>query len=275
MSPNNRGSDEYADVTVVVPTYNQSRYLSTCLDSLMHQSLPPQEIVVVNDASPDDTTSVFQEYVTGLDETRAIVTHLREGEILRESLPRYPRPRPEIRYIENKVNLGATRSYRLGYEAASRRFVTHIPSDDYVMPRYIEKLYCAAKEGYDFVYSNFLLVDDAHRILLEYRLPEFDFRTSLADWYRLGCSYLLSSARYREAGGFDDNYRVANDYDLFLRVAMQGGRFKHIEDFLYYKRTHDNRKEGQWSPESENLMFRESALCAERARDFLSKNPRV
>jgi glycosyltransferase involved in cell wall biosynthesis len=49
-------------VSIVVPTYNQARYLPVCLDSLWFQDYPALEIVVVDDGSPDETRAVLDAY---------------------------------------------------------------------------------------------------------------------------------------------------------------------------------------------------------------------
>lgn len=49
---------ERETVTVIVPTFNRARYLRECLDSLLAQSLPADEIIAVDDGSEDDKPSV-------------------------------------------------------------------------------------------------------------------------------------------------------------------------------------------------------------------------
>lgn len=256
-------------VSVIVPTYQQAAYLPACLDSLLHQTYRPLEIIVINDASPDDTSSVMESYFKELDSTRAIAVGNKNGEVIRQSIRRYPQPVPEIHYLENLTNLGATKSYARAFEQAKGEFVTHIPSDDFVTPHFLEELVLSLKSGADFAYSDFLLVDDAQRILLEYRLPDYDFKTCLADWFRLGSSYLFRRELFVESGGFDESYQLANDYDLFLRFAMRGAAFAHVSRFLYYKRSHDTRRLGQWAPDRYPVLIEESVKCAQRARDYL------
>ena len=50
-------------VSVIVPTFNRARYLPECLESLLAQTFPPTQIVVVNDGSTDDTASAVKPYL--------------------------------------------------------------------------------------------------------------------------------------------------------------------------------------------------------------------
>lgn len=51
-----------ARVSVIVPVYNAEAYLERCLDTLVNQTLPDIEILVVNDGSPDDSQAIIERY---------------------------------------------------------------------------------------------------------------------------------------------------------------------------------------------------------------------
>ncbi len=50
------------EISVVVPVYNRSEYLKESLDSILQQSLPPAEIVVIDDGSTDDSWDIIKGY---------------------------------------------------------------------------------------------------------------------------------------------------------------------------------------------------------------------
>lgn len=54
--------DEQPLVSIIVPVYNVEKYLRTCLDSLVSQTLENVEIICVNDASPDNSLAILREY---------------------------------------------------------------------------------------------------------------------------------------------------------------------------------------------------------------------
>lgn len=102
-----------ADLSVVMPTYKHAQYLPRALDALLGQSVRPKELLVVNDASPDDTRAI---------------------------LDRYAQNDPVVKVIENDRNRGVNEGFRIGFERASGKYVFCAASDDYVLPGFIEKL---------------------------------------------------------------------------------------------------------------------------------------
>lgn len=255
-------------VSIVVPTYNQAEYLPSCLDSIMNQSYPNIEVIIANDASTDNTREVFEDYMGGLGGKAEIVTDYIDNEVVREAMLRYSDSNVSIVYLENNKNLGVSGNYNRGFSEAKGRYVKFMPSDDMLLPNHVETLMKALEDGFDFAYSDFVLVDDMLRTELMYTLPEYDFKTCLARWYRLGPSHLFRKSLFEKNGGFSGEYKLANDYDLFLRFAMSGAKFVRVPAILYYKRSHKKRRVGQWSPDNYSLIIEESVRCAARARDW-------
>lgn len=66
-------------ISVVVPVYNTERYLSQCLDSILSQSYKNIEVIVVNDASPDNSLSIIKRYQLNDNRIRLIDRSLRGG----------------------------------------------------------------------------------------------------------------------------------------------------------------------------------------------------
>lgn len=251
-------------VSVVVPTYAQATYLPACLDRVMLQDYPEIEIIVVDDASPDETPRVLEDWLRSQDDVVSFASRY-DGEVRRESHRRFPRR--EVRVIRNERNLGATRTYNVGLRQARGAFATFIPSDDLPHPTMISELVAALDRGFDFAYSDMWIVDDAGRVLREFRLPDYSFDRCFADWYLCGVSKLFRSDLLGRVGLFDERYAVSNDHELFLRFAASGARFVRVPRVLYSVRHHGaDRKTGQHSPESERRMFEESIELVLRAR---------
>ncbi len=255
-------------VSIIVPTYNQMEYIETCLDSIMHQSYTNSEIIIVNDNSQDKTDEILKGYLQNLEKKHEYIYEYKNGRVQRKKEHCYPHPLSKITYLKNRRNMGATFSYNLGFSEAKGEYVTFIPSDDIILPNHISRLADALKRSYDFAYSDFLLVDDKLRINFCYRLPDYNFDNCFSKWYRIGPAHLFKRKIFTKAGGFDINYRYANDYDLFLRFAMMGAKFIHIPEILYYKRSHAKRRKGQWKLENYKYIIEESIMCAKRARKF-------
>jgi len=96
--------NELPKVTIMISTYNQSKFVSQAIESALAQDYPNLEIVISDDCSTDDTPKLIENY-------------------LKES---------KIKFFRNEKNLGMTLNFRkLLYECASGEWVVHLDGDDY------------------------------------------------------------------------------------------------------------------------------------------------
>src|SRR5947207_15375140 len=99
-------------LSVIVPNYNHAKYLPTCLTAILRQSLQPIEIIVLDDASTDNSLEVIRQFAA---------------------------ENPVIRLVQNENNLGVMPSLNKGVELSRGEYV-YIPSaDDEVVPGVVEK----------------------------------------------------------------------------------------------------------------------------------------
>lgn len=257
-------------ISVIVPTYNQARYLGACLDSIWFQDYPNIEIIVVADPSPDNTSEVLAEYRRAVESHR--VSHaarLEEGgTVSRAEAPRYRKEGRSLVIVENDVRLGHTPSYNKGFEMASGEYCTYVASDDICHPQMLSEMAAVLDGGEaDFVYSDMFIVDDEMRILREFRLPPYSFEASFCDWYLCGVSKLYRRSLHERFGYYDNGY-IANDHECFLRFAMNGARFVHFPKVLYSVRSHDQRSHDVHSGANWAKLMKESADLVMKARKF-------
>jgi len=90
-------------LSICIPTYNRSKLLAELLDSIILQNEPGIEVVVSDDASPDDTADVVAFYTGKL---------------------------PNLKYIRQDKNIGLDRNFRAVVEAASGDYVWLMGDDD-------------------------------------------------------------------------------------------------------------------------------------------------
>lgn len=254
-------------VSIVVPSYNQRAYVEATLDHILQQDYPNLEVIVTDDASTDGTRDLLREYVAAVPCKMASYASYTDGKRVERSFHKlYPEGR-ELRLVLNDQNVGATANYNRGLRLATGTFVTFIAGDDLPHPSMISTLVGALEAGADFAYADMFIVDDVGRILRRFALPNFDYKRSLCDWYLLGVCKLWRRSLHERVGYFDERYRLANDYDLFLRFAQAGARMVHIPKVLYSVRWHGpDRKTGLHAPENERRLVEESIEVALRAR---------
>ena len=108
-------------VSVVIPIYNNEKYILRCLDSLAAQTLEDIQVLMVNDGSVDNTEAICLDYA---------------------------QKHPNFEYYY-KENGGSASARNVGLEHATGEYVGFVDSDDYVDPSMFEKMYRAAKENGD------------------------------------------------------------------------------------------------------------------------------
>lgn len=113
-------------VSIIVPAYNAAGTLTMCLDSILAQTFPGFELIVVDDGSKDGTASICDGYAA--QDSRVKVIH--------------------------KANGGVGAARNSGLEIASGEFVAFVDSDDSVLPDYLTNLIGHIAEGIDLVISN-------------------------------------------------------------------------------------------------------------------------
>lgn len=258
-------------ISIVIPTYNEDRYLPACVDRCLFQTYPELEIIIVDGGSTDGT----KQYLQGLRreiKTRTVSPVLEMddgGEIVRKPVKACPQDR-DLVIVSFDENIGATATINEGLARVTGRYCTYVVGDDLPHPHMIEDLARVLDEtGADFAYSDLDVVDDHGRIIRRCSYPGYDFNECFAKWYRLGVSRLYRASLHERVGLMDEAYKAANDYDHHLRFAMAGARFFHLPRVLYSVRHHgEDRRVGQHAPGNYSRLIEESKKCAARARRF-------
>ncbi len=123
---------EAMKLSIIVPVYNTEKYLSRCLDSLVHQTMKDIEIICVNDGSKDNSIDILKDYAS---KYKNIV-------------------------IIDKPNEGVWKARIDGIQIAKGDYIGFLDSDDYVHLDFAEKLYTTiTKKGADICVCGFERID--------------------------------------------------------------------------------------------------------------------
>ena len=142
-------------VSIIIPVYNSDKYLEQCLNSVIEQKFKSIEIIVVNDASTDNSLEIMKKYQ--IKDDRIVLVNLEE--------------RRGVANARNK-----------GLECARGEYISFIDSDDWVSKDYVGFLYEEIeKEKADMVSTSFYFYDDVTKGYKEYKISQFycnnDFST--------------------------------------------------------------------------------------------------
>lgn len=262
-------------VSVVVPTYNQARYLPMTLDSIWFQDYPDIEIVVVNDCSPDDTAQAIEDYLHAVEsEMTSYASDLDEatGEVKRVYHRRYPPQGRAIKVLTHEGNQGLSAALNTGFSAATGELCTFIASDDMLLPTMVSDLARLLEEtGADFAYADQHIVDDQGRILRRFTLPDYTFEDAFCHWYLCGVGKLYKRSLHERFGLFREDLTV-QDHEMYQRFAINGAKFVHCPKVLVNLRIHDkDRLVDNHTPQNKARLYRESSDLVRIARDHLAR----
>ena len=210
-SPTQRTGDQPIStlpVSVIIPTHNRARLLPRAARSVLNQTFRELELIVVDDASSDDTRQV----VAALDD-------------------------PRVRYIRHDRNRGAPEARNTGIEAARGKYIAFQDSDDEWLPEKLEKQMAVFKPGSDadVVYCSMLLEQAGSTITIPGAgitvlqgdvLPQL-----LAGNFVSTQTLLLRRECLEKVGGFDTRLPRFQDWELVIRLA-ETYRFQFVNETL-------------------------------------------
>jgi len=201
--------DAAPEFSVVVPAYNATRTVAATIRSVLYQTDPDFELIVVDDGSTDDTTGVVERTADG---------------------------DPRLRLVR-QPNAGTGAARNTGIAHARGRCICLLDNDDLWMPSYLAAVRAAFDGAPDagLAYSDAWILDDAtHRIHRRTGLAFFagnvparlDGERFLLELLKQNFVTASTVTLRREVteriGGFDASVRGVDDYDLWLRIAAAG-----------------------------------------------------
>lgn len=185
-------------VTVIMPAYNQERFIEKAICSVQEQTFPDWALLVLDDGSTDATCAVVE---------------------------RLAAEDKRIQLIRNEKNMGVARTRNRGFDLCKTPYVALLDSDDVWLPKKLEKQLALAREtGADVVYCSYGIVNpDGKKVRPDYIVPETaDFECLLKENV-IGCSTVMLSANILREYRFDTDF-YHEDYLLWLRLLRDGRR---------------------------------------------------
>jgi len=242
-------------VSIVIPVYNGSNYLSEAIESALNQTYPNCEVIVVNDGSLD----------SGLSRDIALTY----GD--------------KIRYFE-KENGGVSSALNFGIKKMEGEYFSWLSHDDVYNSEKIEsqiKFMFKNKCESSVVFSDYYVINHDDKYVGRSNLFLFNFM-SVRLWLTIfselhGCSLLIPSKYLKNQFLFNENIKYGQDYDLWLRLSYECD-FMYYPKYLLYSRKHDTQDSHLYS----DIVFKESKFIRNnffnslRLEDFsYAKNPKI
>ncbi|MFB4393843.1 MULTISPECIES: glycosyltransferase [unclassified Pseudomonas] len=224
-------------LSVVIPTYNYGRYLTECIQSVLDQGVDDVEILVLDNASTDDTPKVMAAFADN----------------------------PQVRYIRNRYNYGPGYNWRNGLRIAQGRYFTFLSADDYFNPGHLSSLLPTLERQPHVAvgYTGIRWVNGAGQALNQGRHPGYrngDYvggRNEVADLLVYD-SYMTPSAVIYRREAFQRVWRPgksygAGDWEMVVQMAERYPDFAYVDTPGVNYRWHGAQESNQFYASTEPL----------------------
>ncbi len=192
-------------LSVIIPCYNNEKFLHKCLDSVLSQTLVPNEIIVVDDCSKDNSVKIIKEYESKF---------------------------PNVKGICLEQNGGVSHARNVGILEATSEYVTTLDSDDfYFNEKKLENemTLLERKGGNVLTYSKIVYCDEDDNIIryLDYKKSEYFEGNVLVPLLteKITKTLMRDCCFPREVainvGLYDENSSLYEDYDLLIRLSKE------------------------------------------------------
>lgn len=203
-------------VSVVVPSFNQARYLPRTIRSLVNQNYPNLEIIVVDGDSTDGTLSVLRDLS------------------------------PHLAYWVSEPDGGQSDALNKGFMRATGEIFGWMNADDLYLPGAVARAasLLSARPDVDLVFGDHVEIDEADQVLQRvFSFPASRGQLAYEGFFANAQSMFWRSDLHRRAGPFDVGLHRTMDYDMMLRfVDAAEGALLHLPEPLGCFRRHDEQK---------------------------------
>ncbi|MCS6919416.1 MAG: glycosyltransferase [Fimbriimonadales bacterium] len=220
-------------VSVLTPAYNVAPYIGQCIESVQAQTLTDWEMVIVNDASTDETVEVVQKY---LSDTR-------------------------VRFLQNERNMGLGYTRDRALEAAQGEWIAILDADDWYAPERLERLVGFAEQ------HNADMVADPQVYYTEWgsvyavgwathakppRQPRF-YTAAEVIWAHPAFKPVVRRAFLQaKAIRYNAALRQWADLAFYLEIMLKGARLAVLPEPLYYYRVRPRTLTTRYDPLEES-----------------------
>jgi glycosyltransferase involved in cell wall biosynthesis len=187
-------------ITVVVPSFNQAKYLELTLRSILDQNYPGLELIVIDGGSKDESPEIIRKY------------------------------EQHMKFWCSEPDGGQTQGIIKGFSHATGEILCFLNSDDLFEPGALHEVgeYFSSHPDVDAVYGDALWIDAEGKVLREQKEIPFNRFIWLYTYnYLPGMSMFWRKTIYDRVGGFNPAFQLTFDADLWIRFSDARAKIKH------------------------------------------------
>lgn len=197
-------------IDVIIPTYNRKLTLERAITSVLNQSYPDYQLIVVDDGSTDGTWEALQKYAS----------------------------HPQITLLRQE-NKGVSAARNAGVKASSHAWVSFLDSDDEWLPQKLKTQmdYLSSNTNINFLHAEEIWIRNGVRVnpkMKHNKGPENLFERSLEHCLISPSTVIMKRELFLKHQGFDESMTVCEDFDLWNKILISE-KIGFIPDFLVQK----------------------------------------
>ncbi|GAB3828803.1 glycosyltransferase [Pontibacter rugosus] len=241
-------------VSIICLCYNHERFLRAALDSVLAQTYPNLEIIIVDDCSTDGSEGVIQEY-----------------------LHKYP----QLYFISTGHNRGNTAAFNIGWRASHGQFILDFATDDVLLPERVAQQvqhFQSLGPAYGVIYSDaeYISDDSVHLYLHSSKYkpaPDGNVFTDVLQRYFI-CppTMLIRREVFEYLGGYDESLAY-EDFDFWVRSARRF-KYAYLPQVTTRRRLHNRSLSSAWYAKGNQLLASTVVVCEKAATLIAETNER-
>jgi glycosyltransferase involved in cell wall biosynthesis len=198
-------------VSVIVTAHNYGKYLPECLESVVRQNYSDYELIVVNDGSTDNTSSILDHY---------------RGQ--------YP---DKIQTIELD-GAGLATACNTGIKASKGEYIIRLDADDYFDENIllVESNVLDNDPNIHMVYPDYYQINKYGELIDSFRLSKVNDEVKLLDRSPLAAGAMYRRYSYDAIGGYNEKLRYQEDYDFWIRFIDKFNVYNVNLPLMYYRK---------------------------------------
>ena len=185
-----------AEVSVIIGVYNKGRFIKETIESVLSQTFKDFELIIVDDCSKDNSARIIKDYA---------------------------KKDKRIKFIQNRHNLGSTKSRNVALKAASGKYIAVLDADDVMLPKRLEiqHKFLEKHKNIFLVGSSAIVIDEnGKKIGHFWKYHRFPWIVNLR-LNRLSV-FVHSSVMYRNDGMlYNEEYKRGEDPEFYLRARRE------------------------------------------------------
>lgn len=224
-------------VSVIIPTYNTGRFIGDAVNSVLAQTYPNIEIIVIDDGSTDNTAEILAQF---------------GGKI----------------NVISKQNGGTASALNAGIQMASGEWIKWLSADDVLLPNAVQILIDAATShpnGKNCIfYTPYLYINELGEVINEFKEPENNHLSQteqnnllLDHFIGNGSSGIMHKSIFTRFGMFNEKIRPCEDYEMWLWLCLfHGIKLWRLPDILLKYRIHENQITRQYGARAWDVIHK-------------------